>query len=87
MAELLGAIASGITLVGLLKVCGEAFDVIQHARQQDLDHWKLALRSNIEKCRLYTLGEAMGLTELPRGDSARPFEGHRFESLIRELWE
>jgi hypothetical protein len=87
MAELLGAIASGITLVGLLKVCVEAFDVIQHARQQDLDYRKLALRLNIEKCRLYTWGEAMGLTELPRGDSARPLEGHRFEPLIRETLE
>jgi CheY-like chemotaxis protein len=87
MAELLGAIASGITLAGLLKVCVEAFDVIQHARKQDLDYRKLALRLNIEKCRLYTGGQAMGLTELPRGDSARPLEGHRFEPLIRETME
>ena len=87
MVELLGAIASCITLIGLLKVCVEAFDVIQHARRQDLDYRKLALRLKIEKCRLYTWGEAMGLTELPRGDGARPLEGHRFEPLIRETME
>lgn len=87
MAEILGAIASGLTLVGLFKVCVEAFDVIQHARRQDLDYRKLALRLNIEKCRLYTWGEAMCLTDIPRGDGARPLEGHKFEALIRETLE
>ena len=53
MAELIGLLASGITLAGLFKTCLDAIDLIQTAQQQELDLKKLVLKLNIEKCRLY----------------------------------
>jgi hypothetical protein len=86
--EVLGAVASGLTLVGLFKVCVEAFDVIQNARNQELDCRKLILRLNIEKCRLYAWGQAIGLTDASREDeNSRPLQDFMFEGLIREVLE
>ncbi len=87
MAELLGAIASGITLVGLFKACIDAFDVIQNIRHHDSDYQRLAVRLEIEKARLYTWGEVMGLTDLPEGDRKSPLANHKFEDLIRKTLE
>jgi hypothetical protein len=70
MAEIVGVIASGITLAALFKSCIEAFDLIQTGHNQELDLMKLVLRLNIEKCRLFTWGESMGLTSTP--DEAEP---------------
>lgn len=53
MAEVLGSVASGLTLASLLKVCLDAFDLIQASRNQELDYQKLVLKLNIEKRRLY----------------------------------
>jgi hypothetical protein len=64
MAEIIGLVASGMTIAGLFKICVEAFDLIQTGRHQELDVKKLTLRLNIEKCRLYTWGQVMGLTEV-----------------------
>lgn len=61
MAEVIGTIASVVTLAALFKSCIEAFDIIQTAHNQELDIRKLVLKLNLEKCRLYTWGEAMGL--------------------------
>ena len=62
MAEVIGVVASGFTLASLFKVCLDAFDLIQTAQHQDMDVKKLVLKLNIEKCRLYAWGEAIGLT-------------------------
>lgn len=74
MAEVIGALASGITLASLLKGCLDAIDLIQTAQDQELDLKKLVLRLNIEKCRLYTWGEAMGLTTASVIGPSRPLE-------------
>ena len=62
MAEVIGVVASGFTLASLFKVCLDAIDLVQTAQHQDLDVKKLVLKLNIEKCRLYAWGEAIGLT-------------------------
>jgi hypothetical protein len=86
--EVLGAVASGLTLVGLFKVCVEAFDVIQTARNQELDCRKLILRLNIEKCRLYAWGQAIGLTDAFRTEeNSRPLQDFMFEGLVQEALE
>ena len=54
MADLIGVLASGITLAGLFKVCLDATDLIQTAQNQDLDLKKLLLKLDIEKCVQYT---------------------------------
>src|SRR2546421_9982383 len=48
---------------GVVQTCVEAFDLIQASRKHDQDFQKLKLRLNIEKCRLYTWGQAMGFAE------------------------
>lgn len=87
MAELLGAIASGVTLAALFKACVEAFDLIQTSRQQEADFKKLKLRLNIEKCRLYIWGESMGLTDTAEADKDRPIDRFRFPEVVREILE
>ena len=62
MAELIGTIASAVTFAALFKSCIDAFEIIKTAQNQEADLRKLVLKLNLEKCRLYTWGEAMGLT-------------------------
>ena len=86
MAEVIGVVASGFTLASLFKVCLDAIDLIQIAQHQDLDVKKLVLKLNIEKCRLYAWGEAIGLTTTsagcqPRSPDACP--GH-IQELVRD---
>jgi Prion-inhibition and propagation/EB1-like C-terminal motif len=60
--EVIGAVASGLTIAALFKTCVEAFDLIQLYQGQDADFKKLLLRLNVEKCRLYVWGQSMRLT-------------------------
>ncbi|KAI4216407.1 MAG: hypothetical protein LQ351_001417 [Letrouitia transgressa] len=87
MAELVGAIAGGVTLAALFKACIEAFDLIQTSRNQEIDFKKLRLRLNIEKCRLFIWGESMGLTDTTDADRNRPIDQFRFPNVVRELLE
>jgi Prion-inhibition and propagation len=86
MAEVVGLVSGAITLAGLFKLCIEAFDVIQAGRNQEMDTKKLVLRLNIEKCRLYTWGQAMGLTEAS-GEDQRPIDILPFPNLVRDTLE
>ena len=61
MAEIVGAVASALALATLFKHSIEAFDTIKMVKNQALDFKKVTLRLNIEKCRLYIWGQAMGL--------------------------
>jgi Prion-inhibition and propagation len=67
MAEIVGTVVSIITLASLLKLCVEAFDLIQAGRRQEFDLKKLKLRLDVEKYRLLVWGEAMGLMK-PKSD-------------------
>jgi len=83
MEGIIGAIASGMTICSLFKACIEAFDLIQTARKQEEDLRKLKLKLNIEKCRLYTWGEAMGLVDY-EPDQRRPIDSFQFRELVAE---
>lgn len=87
MAEILGAIASSITLASLVKLCLEAFEIIQTTKKQGLDSTKLILRLNIERARLYTWGQAMGLTRHNPDESTSLLMDSPFRSLITETLE
>ena len=87
MAEILGAVASSMTLAALFKTCIEAFDLIQTSRHQEGDFKKLKLRLNIEKCRLYIWGDLMGLTNTSDAQQDRPIDGVRFPEVVRDILE
>jgi hypothetical protein len=85
MAELIGALASGITLAGLFKICVDTFGIIRTCKNQERDLKKLTLRLNIERCRLYNWGEAMRLT---RSDKQRsPLEDYPGKNIVQETLE
>lgn len=86
MAEVIGVVASGITLASLFKVCLEAIDFIQTAQHQDLDVKKLVLKLNIEKCRLYAWGEAIGLTTTSVACHSRSLDAcpSHIQDLVRD---
>ena len=84
MAEALGVVASGMTVAGLFKVCIEAFELIQSTRRAAVDFNKLLLRLRIERCRLYTWGEAMGLTKAPTSEELRAVEAPQLETVVKE---
>jgi hypothetical protein len=79
MAEVIGAIASGITLAALFQICVEAFDIIYVAKNHDRDLKLLVLKLNIEKCKLVAWGQLLGLshngatTKLPAPPRPPPF--------------
>ncbi|KAH6990275.1 prion-inhibition and propagation-domain-containing protein [Ilyonectria destructans] len=64
--ELLGAVASGVTLAALFKYAFEALDLIHLYQTQDVDFNKLQLQFRLEKCRLYNWGIEMGLANNSR---------------------
>ncbi|KAH6970851.1 prion-inhibition and propagation-domain-containing protein [Ilyonectria sp. MPI-CAGE-AT-0026] len=64
--ELLGAVASGVTLAALFKYAFEALDLIHLYQTQDVDFNKLQLQFRLEKCRLYNWGMEMGLANNSR---------------------
>ena len=86
MAEVVGIIASGITLAAMFKTCLDVIDLIQTVHHQELDLKKLVLKLSIEKCRLYAWGEAMGLTEPPRTSAPRALDSHpdHVQALVRD---
>jgi Prion-inhibition and propagation/CLIP1 zinc knuckle len=87
MAEVIGVIASGITLAALFKTCIEAFEIIQTGYNQELDLRKLVLRLNIEKCRLFTWGESMGLTGAPEDAELNVSASCQFKEVVTETLE
>lgn len=87
MAELIGAIASGITIAALLKTCLDAFELFEVAKNTDTDLQCLIIRLTMEKCRLYTWGQAMGLVTPPATGQERPLDSSPFQNLARAALE
>lgn len=84
MAEVLGAVASAVTL---FTTCVEAFDIFRNAQNQAIDIKKLTLKLNIEKCRLYIWGQAMGLTAVGRPQGKRALDLCPYPGLVHETLE
>ena len=59
MAEVVGLLASTLTTAGLLKLCIDAFDLINTGRERELEFEKLIHRLKVEQFRLYLWGDAM----------------------------
>ncbi|KAK4945171.1 Peroxisomal membrane protein PAS20 [Elasticomyces elasticus] len=89
MAEIIGALASGITIAALFKTCLDTIDLIQTARHQELDLKKLVLKLKIEQVRLYAWGQVMGLTSPPDESHPRPLETchDNIRKLARDILE
>ena len=87
MAEVLGAMASGMTLASVFKSCLEAFELLQAAKKTDLDLKRLIVRLNIEQCPLYTWGEVMGLTASQTSGHRSPLQAAPSHQLVREALE
>ena len=87
MAEVIGTIASALTIASLFKVCVEAFDVVQAVQNQPSDLKKIALKLNIEKCRLYIWGQAMGLTSITEPRQQTSLDSCPYPELISETLE
>jgi hypothetical protein len=90
MAEIAGAIASGVTLAGLFASCIEIFSVIDMHRNVDEDQAVLSTRLKIEQCRLYTWGMNMGLTEHPneqakKHHSVSHLSGTPFANIVHDI--
>ena len=61
MAEILGAVASGITVAGLFASCIEVFAIINTQHNASDEHAVLSTQLKIEQCRLYVWGRRLGL--------------------------
>lgn len=85
MAEVVGTVASIITIVGLLKSSVEAFDLIQAGRRQESDLRKLKLRLDVEKYRLSVWGEAMGLMKPESDIETAPISSCPFQHVIKDI--
>ena len=82
MAEAIGIFASALTISALFKACVDAFDLVQAARHQEADYNRLLVKFNIEKCRLYTWGQMMGLTSTSQCDEPRHLDSFQFKGLV-----
>ena len=87
MAEVVGTVASALTIAALFKLFVDAFDVIRTAQKQTVDLKKLTLKLNIEKCRLYTWGQTMGLTGTAQHGIQRPLDLCPYPETVCETLE
>ncbi|KAL6715501.1 Peroxisomal membrane protein PAS20 [Lecanora helva] len=87
MAEVVGTVASVLTLASAFKHCVEAFDLIHTPRNQAQDLKRMALKLNIEKCRLYLWGQSMGLTSPQNPLNENLFDFSPYSTLIAETLE
>ncbi|KAL7911958.1 prion-inhibition and propagation domain-containing protein [Trichoderma velutinum] len=87
MAEVIGTIASVLTLVGLLEGCIDACELIRAARNQEKDLEKLDLKLALEQCRLKSWGKSMGLIR-EADDSRRSLLEHfEFCAVVQRALE
>ena len=80
--EVIGTVASALTLAALFRACVDAFDLVQAARNQEADYNRLLVKFNIEKCRLYTWGQQMRLTGTSPNCECCPLDSFAFRDLV-----
>ncbi|KAF2736477.1 hypothetical protein EJ04DRAFT_597274 [Polyplosphaeria fusca] len=78
MAEVVGTIA-------VFKACIHAFDLFQTAQSANLDMMRLLVCLNIERCRLYTRGGAMGFTNARRPGARYDLDKALFEKSVKDI--
>ncbi|PKK45961.1 hypothetical protein CI102_9994, partial [Trichoderma harzianum] len=87
MAEVVGTIASVLTLVGLLKGCIDACELIRAARNQEKDLEKLDLKLTLEQCRLKSWGKSMGLIREAGENRRSLLEQFEFCAVVQRALE
>ncbi|KIX00585.1 uncharacterized protein Z518_09650 [Rhinocladiella mackenziei CBS 650.93] len=90
MAEIVGAVASGVTLAGLFASCIEIFAIIDTQHNANDDHVVLSTQLKIEQCRLYVWGQRMGLNRsngrpLSNRKQMADLDGTPFAGIIHEI--
>jgi hypothetical protein len=73
-----------LTLAEVFNGCLHAFDLFQVTQAKDTDLKRLLVRLNIERCRLYTWGEAMWLTKPPGSKNNVPLETATCRNLVKD---
>ncbi|OPB46928.1 hypothetical protein A0O28_0070520 [Trichoderma guizhouense] len=87
MAEVIGTIASVLTLLGLLEGCIDACELIRAAKNQEKDLEKLDLKLALEQCRLKSWGKSMGLIR-DAGENRRSLlEDFEFYGVVQRALE
>ncbi|KAF3076512.1 Transcriptional regulatory protein SIN3 [Trichoderma lentiforme] len=87
MAEIIGTIASVLTLVGLLEGCIDACELIRAARNQEKDLEKLDLKLALEQCRLKSWGKSMGLIREAGRSRRSLLEDFEFCAVVQRALE
>ncbi|KAL7783146.1 prion-inhibition and propagation domain-containing protein [Trichoderma afarasin] len=87
MAEVIGTIASVLTLVGLLEGCIDACELIRAARNQEKDLEKLDLKLALEQCRLKSWGKSMGLIREAGENRRSLLEDFEFSAVVQRALE
>ncbi|KAI1109768.1 prion-inhibition and propagation-domain-containing protein [Nemania sp. NC0429] len=85
MAEVVGTVASVITLIGLLKGCIDACELIRAAKDYRAELERCDLKLALEQCRLKTWGKSMGL--IRDGDAQKGhnlLEHFEFRHVVQE---
>lgn len=68
----------------LFKACVDLFDLMQGTLllHQEADYSRLVLKSNIEKCKLYTWSQMMELTSMLQNDESQPLDSFHLRDLV-----
>jgi hypothetical protein len=82
MAELIGIVASGLTIAAVFKTCIDSFDLILAHRKQDVEHRKLHLKLTIEKCRMYCWGVRVGIIDGNGNDTSAALDEYQFKEVV-----
>ena len=85
MAEVIGTIASVVTLAALFKSCVDAFDLIQAGRRAEVDVSKLKIRLDIERSRLWLWGDSLGLTSVTDKNKKLQARLCPFEAVVEDI--
>ncbi|KAI0970553.1 prion-inhibition and propagation-domain-containing protein [Xylaria arbuscula] len=85
MAEAVGTVASVVTLIGLLKGCIDACELIRAAKYYKKELEKYDLKVALEQCRLKTWGKSMGLIRDEDAQQGRHLlDGFEFRHVVEE---
>src|ERR1700750_2439068 len=87
MAEIVGTMASVMTLASIFKVCIEGFDLIKAALHHDAEVKKLILKLKVERCRLLIWGQSVGLVASSANIDRSLLDDCSFADIIREVLE